>query len=135
MKNTLLYLFVMLGVLTTACDKQTNDDGYSGLAAGQNANISGLNIAVTRIQDNSCPKDVQCVRAGEILVDFEMKKNAETKSITLCLLDCNIVNKTSSYTFIMDSKTYILTLKEVKSYPVSGTNSSYLKAEFTLTSN
>ncbi|HEY0669981.1 MAG TPA: hypothetical protein VGD22_17505 [Sphingobacteriaceae bacterium] len=91
--------------------KITLESGQS-VTIGRNDN--SVRIKVINIQDNRCPKEVQCVWQGYVNVEFELLTPENRKSaFALCLGSCENINKGSKLNVVPGVKTFRITLFEV----------------------
>lgn len=115
------------GCLAIGC-QQTNED--SALPQGtvsvgnKGAARIGQDVTITAdsIMDSRCPKDVQCVWAGNARVVFTLSDNAANQKDTLCIGDCRAASKGNIDTVALGSVRYEVTLLDVTPYPVANTN-------------
>ncbi len=72
------------------------------------------------IQDSRCPKDVQCIRAGEAIVILDLQiGNEQFNGLKVCVGCEKEMNITESTVIKAKSKTYTLKLISVDPYPIS----------------
>ncbi|MTI38294.1 hypothetical protein [Fulvivirga lutimaris] len=87
------------------------------VAIGENVEASFL---VVRVEDNRCPEDVVCIRAGEVFVDLKVN-NSEV--LNFCLGDCIERNKgylqADTIATEVNNQDFKLVLRAVNSYPSS----------------
>ena len=94
------------------------------LKTGESVSFSDNSIAINAklitIQDNRCPKDVQCIRAGEAIVVLDLKIGDEIfKGLKVCIGCEKEMGITESTEIKTKSKTYTLKLNSVDPYPIS----------------
>lgn len=113
MRN-LIFLFIIIGSMTclgSNCEKNATA-GECTLKAGENSNCGfiGLDIRFTgALSDSRCPKDVECIWAGEVVVGLTVNQ----RDIQLTLGPKPGADTTSV-------GGYLLRLLEVNPYPVAG---------------
>lgn len=94
----------------------------------QQTQIDNFKLSFDNVADSRCPSNVQCVRAGEVVVDLNV--NTDQK-IQMCLGDCQVVQPSRKKGFIVqdslevsiNSQKYLFILKQVNPYPVTSTPS------------
>jgi len=69
--------------------------------------------------DSRCPKNVQCVWAGNARVGFTLSTSSASQKDTLCIGDCNAAKSTkgSVDTLTLGTNRYQVTLLDVTPYP------------------
>jgi hypothetical protein len=83
-------------------------------------NSNAISVKLITIQDSRCPKDVQCIRAGEAIVILDLQIGDEQfKGLKVCI-GCEKERAiTDSTELKAKSKTYTLKLNSVDPYPQS----------------
>ncbi|MEZ4902729.1 MAG: hypothetical protein R2822_13740 [Spirosomataceae bacterium] len=126
MNKALAFIFLtVLGCKSeniTTMGEQLGDE--FNLKFSQKTQINNLKLSFDNVADSRCPTNVQCVRAGEVVVDLNV--NTDQK-VQLCLGDCQIVQPTRKKGFVVqdslevtvDSQKYLFILKQVNPYPVA----------------
>lgn len=122
------YFFILIGsiVLGSCADDSTGNfcGDYLSLKLEQLKSItvsSGeqVSLKLIRLEDSRCPKDVVCVRAGEVLAD--LKVNDEV--LNFCLGDCPDRNKgfiqADTIATQVNNVAFQIVLRSVNSYPSS----------------
>jgi hypothetical protein len=128
MKNLLIislfFLFANVGC-TNKEDMASKKLGDTfQLKAGESISFSdnsnAINVKLITIQDSRCPKDVQCIRAGEAIVILDLQIGDEQfKGLKVCI-GCEKEMAITELTEIKTkSKTYTLKLNSVDPYPQS----------------
>jgi hypothetical protein len=85
-----------------------------------NDNGNTITAKLINIQDSRCPKDVQCIRAGEAIVILDLTIGDEQfKGLKVCIGCEKEMNITESTVIKAKTKTYTLKLTAVDPYPVS----------------
>lgn len=80
-------------------------------------------ISLNSINDSRCPKDIQCVWAGNATVELTIMAESGAKaSAVLCLGDCK--DKNGSARINLDSKNYLVTLSAVTTSETSAQTKS-----------
>ena len=70
MKNALiLCLGLMVGCKSESVDSLTLGSDFP-LTTKQPVQVGDVQLALTGVEDSRCPKNVQCVRAGEVAVSY-----------------------------------------------------------------
>ncbi len=95
----------------------------------------GLKLTINNINDSRCPKDVNCIRAGEAAVKitiYDIKENSAT--FDLYYGDKSHF-KPDTVNFSIDKKAYKVILFDVNPYPQTSTIQDSLKAKLTLLNN
>ena len=96
---------------------------------------NGLKLTVNTINDSRCPKDVNCIRAGEAAVKisiYDIKEN----SVTFDLYYGEKSHfKPDTVNFSIDKKIYKVILFDVNPYPQTRVTQDSLKAKLTLLNN
>lgn len=83
-----------------------------------NSNV--INVKLINVQDSRCPKDVQCIRAGEAIVLLDLQIGDEKfNGLSVCIGCEKERGITESTEIKAKSKTYILKLNSVDPYPQS----------------
>ncbi|MEM6964422.1 MAG: hypothetical protein AAF573_06630 [Bacteroidota bacterium] len=119
-----IFLFVLL---LSGCPKVTNEPGYNlgetiMLKPNQPVKIRSENIylLLTEVKDSRCPKEVNCVRAGEakVAVDFgvgDAVSALELEAKGLCFKEDGSCGEST------DAQGYKVQLYNVYPYPVEST--------------
>lgn len=117
---------LIIGWLAIGCQR-TND----GTALPQGTVLVGnkrtarigqdVTITADTIMDSRCPKDVQCVWAGNARVAFTLSNNVISQKDTLCIGDCRAPSKGNVDTILIGNTRYKVTLLDVTPYPVANT--------------
>lgn len=96
---------------------------------------NGLKLTVNTINDSRCPKDVNCIRAGEAAVKITIYDIKE-KSATFNLYYGEKSHfKPDTVNFSIDKKIYKVILFDVNPYPQTSVTQDSLKAKLTLLNN
>lgn len=120
--------FIILGLLSfIACEKTTETSKI--LEFGKQAELkqtesiwfgsdtlTGVKVKVNEIADSRCPKDVQCVWAGEVTVKLLFSANKDSLNLDLKIVPANKY-KTDTLSFTLNSKNYKALLFDVTPYP------------------
>lgn len=96
---------------------------------------NGLKLTVNTINDSRCPKDVNCVRAGEAAVKitiYDIKENSATFNL---YYGEKSHFKPDTVNFSIDKKIYKVILFDVNPYPQTSVTQDSLKAKLTLLNN
>lgn len=115
MKNALiLCLGLMAGCKSESVDSLTLGSDFP-LTTKQPVQVGDVQLALAGVEDSRCPKNVQCVRAGEVVVDLAL--NAQ-QNVKMCLGDCQVVGRKTSVTqdsleVTVNQQKYLLILKQV----------------------
>jgi hypothetical protein len=81
-------------------------------------NSNTINVKLITIQDGRCPKNVQCIRAGEAIVTLDLQINDEMfKGLKVCIGCAKEMDATETKEIKTKSKTYTLKLNSVDPYP------------------
>lgn len=128
MKN-LLVISLLFFFTNAGCTNKQNEvskklgDTFQ-LKVSESVNFSDNGNTITAklitIQDSRCPKDVQCIRAGEAIVILDLQIGDEIfKSLKVCIGCEKAMGVTESTEIKTKSKTYMLKLNSVDPYPQS----------------
>jgi hypothetical protein len=128
MKNliviSLFFIFTNAGCTNKedATSKKLGDSFQ--LKASESVSFSDNGNTITakliNIQDSRCPKDVQCIRAGEAIVMLDLQIGDEQfNGLKVCIGCEKEMNIIESTTIKAKTKTYTLKLISVDPYPVS----------------
>ena len=83
-------------------------------------NGNTVTAKLVNIQDSRCPKDVQCIRAGEAIIMLDLQIGDEQfKGLKVCIGCEQQMNITESTVIKAKTKTYTLKLNSVDPYPTS----------------
>jgi hypothetical protein len=83
-------------------------------------NENTIIVKLTSIQESRCPKDVQCIRAGEAIVVLDLKIGDEQfNSLKVCIGCEKQMDISESIEIKAKTKTYKLQLNSVDPYPKS----------------
>lgn len=83
-------------------------------------NGNTITAKLINIQDSRCPKDVQCIRAGEAIVVLDLQIGDEQfKGLKVCIGCEKEMNIKESTEIKTESKTYTLKLNSVNPYPIA----------------
>jgi len=96
---------------------------------------NGLKLTVNTINDSRCPKDVNCIRAGEAAVKitiYDIKENSATFNL---YYGEKSHFKPDTVNFSIDKKIYKVILFDVNPYPQTSVTPDSLKAKLTLLNN
>jgi hypothetical protein len=129
MKYTTLILGISVALLscdTSAVNRQQEENviQYKETVA---LPTSGT-LTFAEVEDSRCPKDVQCVWAGNAIVDLQLRSeqaNQEAQTVKMCLGDCNsLYSKTGFWEadtaqVSLAGTKYTLILTNVSPYPNS----------------
>ena len=94
------------------------------LKASESISFSDIGNTITakliNIQDSRCPKNVQCIRAGEAIVTLDLQIGDEQfKDLKVCIGCEKEMNITETAIIKAKSKNYAIKLISVDPYPVS----------------
>ena len=94
------------------------------LKASESISFSDIGNTITakliNIQDSRCPKNVQCIRAGEAIVMLDLQIGDEQfKGLRVCIGCEQQMNIPESTVIKAKAKTYTLKLNSVDPYPTS----------------
>jgi len=121
MKNVLiLCLGLMAGCKSENVDTLALGSDFP-LTVKQQAQISDLQLTLTNVSDSRCPQNVNCFRAGEVVVDLSL--NAQ-QSVKMCLGDCQVVGRKAPVSqdtveVSVNQQKYLIVLKQVNPYPTT----------------
>ena len=132
------YLFIILFACAfISCDKhatsiEINESSTFTIKEGAYFKVLNFEWYLKNIADSRCPSDVNCVRAGEALVNLVISNADVTRfNLQLCLgPDCN--NRPIFYTFSIAGITYKLELISVQPFPKASGNTERKTATFKL---
>lgn len=134
MKNLLIIALFFLFTNAGCTNKQDEVSKKLGdtikLKANESANFSdnsnSITVKLINIQDSRCPKDVQCIRAGEAIVVLDLKIGEEQfNGLKVCIGCEKQMAIMESIEVKAKTKTYTLQLSSVDPYPQStGLNTS-----------
>jgi hypothetical protein len=93
--------FFGLLALTLSCKDQSIDrqyfNGQIELGKDQTVKLSSAgeaSLTINGIQDNRCPPNAFCIRAGELIVDLTATQNGNAVPLSLCTgPDCQTLQK------------------------------------------
>jgi hypothetical protein len=128
MKNLLIislfFCFVTIGCANKeiAASKKLGENFQ--LKANETVNLSDnsslITVKLINIQDSRCPKNVQCIRAGEAIVMLDLQIGTEKfNGLKVCIGCEKEMDITESTEIKVNTKTYILKLNSVDPYPQS----------------
>lgn len=134
MKN-LLVIFLFFVFTSAGCtskqdelSKKIGDTFQLKVSESTNFNDNGNTIIakLISIQESRCPKDVQCIRAGEAIVILDLQIGEEQfKGLKVCVGCEKQMDIPESIQIKAKTKTYSLQLNSVDPYPQStGINTS-----------
>jgi hypothetical protein len=129
-------LLIIFGILYMAgCETEGEVPAESKIVVKENESrnfsIDGKTseIKITEIQDSRCPENANCVRAGEVIVRFDLEIGGDkTKGLELCLQCENSMNIPAS----AQINGHTLTLLEVSPYPNASVPVGQRTATFSL---
>lgn len=130
--KTLLFLLTVWGLLgLMQCSKKdaeqlTLNDTIklqSKKSTTVKAADSNVQLTVSGISDSRCPANLQCIWAGEAVVDVELRDAiGAVQNASLCLGDCQ--GKNDSATVVLNAIPHWLTLTAVEPAPSNAGTSS-----------
>lgn len=132
------YLFIIFfALLFIGCDKHAtsidiNASSTFTIKEGTYFRVLNFEWYLKNIADSRCPQDVNCIRAGEAIVNLVIS-NADVTNFNLALClgpDCK--NRPNFYTFSLAGITYKLELIDVNPHPRFPGNSTRKTATFRL---
>ncbi len=89
-------------------------------SASFNDNGNTITAKLINIQDSRCPKNVQCIRAGEAIVLLDLQIGEEQfKGLKVCIGCEKQMEITEATVIKAKTKTYTLKLNSVDPYPTS----------------
>ena len=126
LNSKLIAALFISGCLVIGC-QNTNDNGAlpQGTVSVGNKGAAriGQDVTITAdsIMDSRCPKNVQCVWAGNARVAFILSDNTASQKDTLCIGDCSskLGFNGSVDTLTLSSNRYQVTLLDVTPYPTT----------------
>ena len=85
-------------------------------------------IEAISMQDNRCPENVDCIRAGEVQLKIVASNKQQVDSIATCIgVDCGVIDEEfrnpevtteiDTTSFTLNGKSYKLLFKEANPYP------------------
>lgn len=128
MKKAFIFVFLTaLGCKTenlNAVDQNLGTD--FNLKISQQTQVDGIKLSFDEVTDSRCPSNVQCIRAGEVVVDLNL--NTQQK-IKMCLGECQLVQPDRKKGFVIqdslevsvNSQKYLFILRQVNPYPTTTT--------------
>ena len=80
-----LSFFVVLLLLATACPPDQPAEKVLEIKYGETVEVSGeqMKLTLSTVSDSRCPKDVQCVTAGEAKVTLVVDKGGASENMEL----------------------------------------------------
>ena len=128
MKNlsiiSLFFCFVTIGCASKEIVASKKLGENFQLKANETVNLSDnsglITVKLIYIQDSRCPKNVQCIRAGEAIVMLDLQIGTEKfNGLKVCIGCEKEMGITESIEIKVNTKTYILKLNSVDPYPQS----------------
>lgn len=128
MKNLLVVFLLFLFTNAGCTNKQDEVSKKLGdtfqLKASEsvsfNDNGNTITVKLISIQESRCPKDVQCIRAGEAIVILDLQVGDEQfKGLKVCIGCEKQMDITEAIQIKAKTKTYSLQLNSVDPYPKS----------------
>lgn len=116
MKNVLLYMLV---IILAACGAGSKTiiipPGNFALKVKEKTTYNNLSVTLTEVQESRCPKDVNCIRAGEAIAVLNITvADKSERNIQLCTgADCSQRALGESYTFSLDEHRYLFKLDSI----------------------
>jgi hypothetical protein len=129
----LYQLLLVGGLLAAACKKDNKPADIQGgnpspltVKVNESARLTqNVTINVDAIADSRCPATAICIWQGNAKVKFTLKDELSSQSGELCIGQCDQQAKNQdSVTLQLGSKTYEITLTEVRPYPGTDENAS-----------
>lgn len=121
---SLFFCFVTIGCANKEITASKKLGETFQLKANELVNLSDnsslITVKLINIQDSRCPKNVQCIRAGEAIVVLDLQIGTEKfKDLKVCIGCEKEIGITESTEIKAKIKTYILKLNSVNPYPQS----------------
>lgn len=127
MKNTLLVLgisIVLFSCSNNAVNKQQEENviQYKETVAL----LTSGTLTFAEVEDSRCPENVQCVWAGNAIVDLQLRSgqaNQEAQTVKMCLGDCSMLYPKSGFReadtiqVSVQGTSHTLILAQVSPYP------------------
>lgn len=128
MKNVLLISAISVALL--ACDKNSvnKQDDPGRIQYMETVALSPIgSLTFKDLNDSRCPENVQCVWAGNVVVDLEItstkSSNNEVQTVKMCLGECSPIYPKKGFLesdtafFTYGGINHTLTLTDVSPYP------------------
>lgn len=118
----ILILFVLLTLASCSNDTGNLCGDYLSLKLNQSKTVAigdeeEVSLKLIRLEDNRCPADIICIRAGEALVDLRVN---DDKLLNFCLGDCPDRNagfiQADTVATVVNDIAYKIVLRAVNSY-------------------
>ncbi len=126
MKYATLLFAIWLMLFSCKTDSPDAKLGDKTLKYLEVLDLKGGSLTFADVEDSRCPEDVQCVRAGEVIVTLETRvapKMNESQIVKMCLGDCISLypkggfREADTARISLDGNQYRLILTEVNPYP------------------
>ena len=133
-----ILLFIAIIVLSS-CDKdksQINDSFELDINESINLTDNNVNLQLKleSIQDNRCPSDAACIRAGNAIIKLKFTENSGTAvERELCIGECGTkFNRQDTTILNIRNTRFSVILEGVNPYPSTGNSNVSKKALITL---
>lgn len=118
-----IIVFLLMGVLLIfkycGDDTPQPSDGFV-LKVNEKYDAGSFELLLTGIGDSRCPKDVECVWAGNAITSLLVQPASGDDTLKLCIGLCNQAGGGATDTLTTAGGDYALTLLEVNPYPGTG---------------
>lgn len=122
MKKNLLIACIIIIASCSGSKPIAVPPGSFVFSDGNQKSFGSALITLKEIQDSRCPKNVNCIRAGEAIAVFNIVvANSNERNIQLCTgADCTARGLAENYTLHTDNHTYLFKLDSIAPYPDNG---------------
>lgn len=126
MKYNVLLMAMCLALISCKSEAPDAKVGDKTLKYLEVLDLSGGSLTFAEVADSRCPEDVQCVRAGEVIVTLQTRTDSkanESQTVQMCLGDCISTHPKGGFRqadtarISLDGNKYRLILTEVNPYP------------------
>lgn len=129
-----LCFFILNSCTTGSKAVHTQPDSFT-MKEGEQKNFGSTLITVKEVKDSRCPKNVNCIRAGEAIAVLNVLiANSSERNIQLCAgADCSARGLSENYSLHTNNgQKYLFTLDSIAPYPMSGVEQKDKKVFFTI---
>ena len=139
MKYPTILLGIAIALFSCQSDAIEAKLGDKTLKYQEVVNLTGGSLTFADVKDDRCPEDVQCFRAGEVIVTLNTRAVPtvnETQIVKMCLGDCITLypkggfREADTARISLDGNKYRLILTEVNPYP--NTTKPVQKKDYTI---